>query len=159
MDGVLAKWDSNTSSEGTKVKGYFLAREPEMIITELVNALIAIGSPVCILSAVWNEDCAKEKSIWLDKYINPNVNRIFVPYGTNKADYISGGRGNILIDDFTQNLKSWKESGNIPIKFYNGINGTKGTYIGSSINYKMTLGEILEIIANAKTKYYEKEAS
>ena len=147
MDGVLAKWQKATYDEMIK-PGFFLGRERERIIVSLVKTLIAIGCNVCILSAVLNEKCAKEKSIWLDNIFGKDLNRIFVPDGSNKADYIIGGKS-ILIDDYTKNLKAWKDSGNIPIKFYNGINGTKGTYNGASIHKNMSVGAMIEIIAEA----------
>ena len=147
MDGVLAKWDTQTSSEQTKVPGYFLNREDEPVIVSLINTLTNLGSDVCILSAVWNERCAKEKSIWLDERFGSKLSRIFVPYNENKADYIIGGN-NVLIDDYTVNLKAWLLSGNKPIKFYNDINGTKGTYKGAYITKNMTVGQMLEVIAN-----------
>ncbi len=147
MDGVLAVWDSSTSAENTKSPGYFLEREEEPVIVALIKALQKLNTDVCILSAVWNERCALEKSIWLDKRFGKGLNRIFVPVNENKADYILGGN-NILIDDYTKNLVAWQKSGNKPIKFYNDINGTNGTYQGTFITKNMSVGEMLEIIAD-----------
>lgn len=148
MDGVLAKWDTSATPEDTKKEGYFLDREPEKIIVSLVKSMLKLGINVSILSAVWNKKAAMDKSKWLDKYIGKDLARIFVPYGEDKSDYISGGSGNVLIDDYTPNLNAWKESGNIPIKFYNGINGTKGTYNGLYITKDMSIGDIFNVITN-----------
>lgn len=148
MDGVLARWDSNTSAEGTKIPGYFLNREEEPVIVDLIKTLQRLEVNVCILSAVWNERCAKEKSIWLDERFGKGLSRIFVPIDENKADYILGGN-NILIDDYTQNLIAWKQSGNNPIKFYNGINGNNGTYQGRFITKDMSVGEMITVIADS----------
>ena len=148
MDGVIAKWNE-TPVEETKKPGYFLAREPEDSAIKLVKALRKLGANECRLSAVWNNECAKEKSVWLDRYFDAELERIFVPCDSNKADYITGGINSILIDDFSKNLREWKASGNIPIKFYNGINGTKGTYTGHSISKEMNVGEMLEVISQA----------
>lgn len=157
MDGVLAKWDAKTSAEGTKAEGYFRVREKDEKTIELVKRLRAIGANVCILSAVWNDNpdmfkrCSKDKSEWLDEVFDKDIERIFVPDGGNKADYILGGKS-ILIDDYTKNLKAWKDSGNIPIKYYNEFNGTKGTYqidnVGEYITDQMTVSEMLDKITS-----------
>ena len=145
MDGCLAKWDTETPAELTKVPGYFLAREKDEKIVELVKRLRAVGANICILSAVWNDTCAREKSEWLDQIFDKDLDRIFVPNGSNKADYILGGKS-ILIDDYTKNLKAWKSSGNVPIKFYNGINGNNGTYEGDFITKDMSVAEMIDKI-------------
>lgn len=147
MDGVTAKWET-IPADKTKERGYFLNLTPEPCIVALINALRALGANVCMLSAVWSDIAAEEKSIWLNKVFDENLNRIFVPYGANKADYISGGSGALLIDDYSPNLFKWAESGNLAIKFYNGINGKNGTWKGPSINIEQNLGMMLASISN-----------
>lgn len=144
MDGVLAVWDTETTPEETKKNRYFLYREKENCIIELINALKARGYDVCILSAVWNEGAANDKSEWLDQVLG-NIKRVFVPYGEDKSRYIKG-TNNVLIDDYTENLQKWHASGNIPIKFYNGINGNKGRYKGASISRTMSISEMLNVV-------------
>ena len=147
MDGVVAQWNTEATIEDTKRKGYFLERIPEKSMVRLINALQRLGVPVCILSAAYDENAAREKSIWLDIIFDTSLNRIFVPYGRNKSDYIGGGRGNLLIDDYSENLYAWETTGNIGLKFYNGINGTHGSWKGQYISKDMSLGEMLERIS------------
>ena len=53
-----------------------------------------------------------------------------------KKDYITELHdSDILIDDFSKNLREWH---GVAIKLMNGINGTKGTWCGYSVNGKAT---------------------
>ena len=144
MDGVLAEWNADATIEDTKKRGYFSKRKPEPSIVDLIKALKKLEAHVCILSAVYqNGYAAVEKSEWLDAIVGDDVDRIFVPYGEDKSDYISGGKGNILIDDFSENLRAWEQSVNVGVKFYNGINGTKGSWKGRFIRKGMSIGEMI----------------
>ncbi len=146
MDGVLAVWDTTATPDDTKRKGYFLEREIEESVKDLIDSLVSIEVPVCILSAVWNAEAANEKDSWLNRYFGDNLQRIYVPYGDNKADYIVGGTGNILIDDHTPNLIQWSEKSNKAIKFMNGINGNGGRWKGLKIDKNMTVSEMMQVI-------------
>ncbi len=149
MDGVLAKWNTEATLKDTQQKGYFAAREPEQKMVAFVNTLRKLGVNVCILSAVYtNGYAAQEKNEWLDRVFDEKLDRIFVPYGDNKADYIAAGSESILIDDYSENLRQWESAGSNGIKFYNGINGTKGTWKGKSINPDMSVGEMIETLAS-----------
>ena len=144
MDGVLAKWDTSASVEDTHKKGYFERREPEEKMVSLVKTLRKLGIHVCILSAAYpNGYAVAEKSDWLDRFFDKTLDRIFVPYGGNKADYICGNSEDILIDDYSENLRQWESSGSKAVKLYNGINGTKGTWRGKSINLAMSVAEMI----------------
>ena len=64
--------------------------------------------------------------------------RIFVPYGTDKGEYLKSigfnpNGSDILLDDFTPNLRTWHGVG---VKLLNGINGTHGTWTGYVVNGK-----------------------
>ena len=114
MDGVLAKWDTSASVEDTHKKGYFERREPEEKMVSLVKTLRKLGIHVCILSAAYpNGYAVAEKSDWLDRFFDKTLDRIFVPYGGNKADYICGNSEDILIDDYYENLDT---SNKLPLK-------------------------------------------
>lgn len=144
MDGVLAKWNSSATLEDTQQKGYFAKREPEEKMVSLVKTLRKLGVHVCVLSAAYpNGYAAAEKSDWLDKVFDKALDRIFVPYGQNKSDYITSNSDSILIDDYSENLREWENSGSKAVKFYNGINGTKGTWRGRSINLAMSVAEMI----------------
>ena len=144
MDGVFAKWNTSATVEDTHKKGYFAEREPEEKMVSLVKTLRKLGVNVCVLSAAYpNGYAAAEKSDWLDRIFDKALDRIFVPYGQNKADYISSNAESILIDDYSENLREWEKSGSKAVKFYNGINGTKGTWKGKSINLAMSVAEMI----------------
>lgn len=138
MDGVIARWNTWATLEDTQREGYFLNCIPEKSIIRGIRLLKFLGVHVCILSATCDSQAAREKSIWLDRYVGRYIQRIFVPYGTNKADYIGGGRNAILVDDYSTNLHQWEASGNKGVKFYNGINGTNGTWTGSFVSKDMS---------------------
>lgn len=148
MDGVLAKWNTEATLADTQQRGYFAAREPEEKMVSLVKTLRKLGVNVCILSAVYmNGYAAEEKNEWLNRVFDKSLERIFIPYGECKADYIASGSDSYLIDDYTENLRQWENAGSNAVKFYNGINGTKGTWKGKSINRDMTVGEMIETLA------------
>ena len=108
MDGVLCKWDSNASVEETFSAGYFLNREPDEKIINLIKDLRDDGKSVSILSSVYeNGICAAEKAIWLSKNGLGKIPQIFVPYGQRKEDYVNKEDFNVLLDDFTDNLLSY----------------------------------------------------
>ncbi len=138
MDGVLAKWNTEASAEDTFEKGYFLNREPDEKAIRYVQDLLDDGLDVCILSHAYQNGYAEpEKQAWLQKYGLGNVPAIFVPYGTPKLEYVQlpVDTINFLVDDFTKNLREWETGENCRgIKYYNGINGTHGTWYGKSVN-------------------------
>ena len=151
MDGVLARWNASASLEDTYQPGYFLERELEEKVADLIKGLREKGYDVRILSAAYLEGSArKDKILWLKKN-GIEAEALFVPYGTNKADVAPAGQ-HILIDDFSRNLREWEAAGHIGIKFRNGINGTNGTWGGFSIDHRMTV-EQMETIVSAVAEY------
>lgn len=142
MDGVLAIWNTAASIEETAEKGYFAKREKEYRAVELVKMLVGCGYDVNILSSVYRDGhSANDKKEWLKTAGLSELNRIFVPYGEKKREYIEKEKNEVcfLIDDFTKNLKEFEEGeGCYGIKFFNGINGTHGTWNGFAISNKMT---------------------
>lgn len=141
MDGTLAKWHSEKSIEEVASAGYFRSLEP---IISVVNAIreLCKTEDVYILSSVFVDDHSiNEKNEWLDKYLPeiPSKKRVFVPYGMDKSVYLHSYIGtehtDILIDDFTQNLKQWHGIG---IKVLNGMNNTHGTWNGYYISSSST---------------------
>ncbi len=155
MDGVLAKWCSSATIEQVTSTGYFLSRELEHVMKLAIDQLAAYPDiSVYILSAVYQDDHSQtEKMSWLrNKEINiPERNWIFVPYGTNKSEYIRNNLGlmpdDVLLDDYSENLRQWH---GIAIKFRNGLNGTKGSWTGRrSVSYEMSASQIAEEIVKA----------
>lgn len=134
MDGTLAEWDTKSSIEEVSAKGYMLNRPAMWNMVNAVRILAGRGDYItCILSSVFHDDAAKEKEQWIQKHL-PEIsheNMYFCKYGDNKSDFVSATTDDVLIDDFTYNLKKWKGKG---IKVYNGINGTHGTWNGYSVH-------------------------
>jgi 5'(3')-deoxyribonucleotidase len=146
MDGVVAKWNTNASIEDTYKPGYFLHRESEEKVVRLIQLLTENEYRIRILSAAYEEGTARaDKNKWLLKHA-VSAPAIFVPYGRNKSDYIDRNEKSILIDDFSKNLREWETAGNTGIKFYNGINGTKGTWDGYSIDHRMSTEKMYVIV-------------
>ena len=146
MDGVLAKWDTEDTVEDTFERGYFLKRELEEKVAALIWLLSKRGIDVKILTSVYqNGYAAQEKKEWLLKnYIENEV--IIVPYGEKKHEYVSSDGVNILLDDYTKNLKEWKEKGFVGIKFLNGINSTKGTWDGYTVSHRQAPETMMKTI-------------
>lgn len=130
MDGVIARWDSGASIEDTFEKGFFLRREAEPKVIDLILRMLESHRKVCILSAAYDKRVEEEKRIWLDQHGLADCRAVFVPYGENKAEYADQGDLNVLLDDFTKNLKQWEAASpnNTGIKFLNGINGRHGSW-------------------------------
>lgn len=155
MDGVLAKWDTESAVEDTFLPGYFLNREPDQVMINSLRTLLSQGYDVRILSAVYPGLIYRaEKEEWLKKYVG-NVQAIFLPCGDSKAHYVtlSAGQKAILIDDYTRNLVMWECEGAeyIGIKYLNGVNNTRGTWSGFRIAYQMDVPHVvktIEAIAN-----------
>ena len=146
MDGTLCPFNKEASMEEISSAGYFYKLAPYM---SMINAIgiLSLNYEVYILSHVISEIAQADKNAWLDKYM-PFINeehRIFVPYGSDKYKAIlercnhSEGVTDVLVDDFTENLKSWKGVG---IKALNNINNSKRTWSGMVVNTKATYAEI-----------------
>lgn len=123
MDGTLNKITNSLMDENGsvqlekmyKTENFFEHVEPKEKMIELVNKLSEDGVEVFCLSSCELGDppgFEKQKDRWLDKH-SVNIdqeNRIYVPYGKDKTDYIPGGLqdGDVLIDDYNLNLKEWQ---------------------------------------------------
>ena len=145
MDGVLAKWRQAASLSEVGQKGYFLNLEVELTLVEVVLELVRQGYYVSILSHVFGESAASEKTSWLKRCGLGHIHRTFVPYGEPKTNYIDSNDNhkNILLDDYTKNLVKWEEKGNVGVKLYNGVNGNNGTWKGHSISLEMSFEDII----------------
>lgn len=137
MDGVLAKWNTSASLEDTYEPGYFREREADESALRLIRLLVEHGCPVTILSSAYVEGTArKDKRDWLIANGLGDLPYVFVPYGKPKGDYIE--EKGVLLDDFSHNLHDWEQTpGMVGVKYYNGINGTKGSWTGYSVDHRM----------------------
>ncbi len=139
MDGVLATFHPEKSIEEIALPGYFRELEPEVNVISAIKGLLNdSNSEVYILSAVLNNTAASEKREWLKEYLPgiKNENIFFVPYGENKSSFVRNMTGSvstddILIDDFTFNLRTWHGVG---VKLLNKINNTNRTWNGFVVN-------------------------
>lgn len=145
MDGTLSKWE-NTSIEIVARPGFFISRSPVSTVIGALKLLLDEPSyDIFILSSVYPNGYAEaEKREWNRKHTGiPEEKQIYVSYGTPKAQALSDFGGvksnDILIDDFSFNLKEWPGIG---IKLYNGINGTKGSWQGFCIHSNMNSGSM-----------------
>lgn len=125
FDGTLAQyyWGEEYYKEG------FVRNLPETAITEAVRLLVRAGAHVYVDSFTKHDAEEAEKRMWLSKHI-PELReeRMLFPR-TGKSDKTAGlGKvtaTDILVDDFSPNLLSWKGTG---VKYYNSINGSHGTW-------------------------------
>lgn len=177
MDGTIAKWN-NVAFEDLYQQGYYKNLEPDRAILDEVKMLVELNIDVYILSAylpdIYDENTGElikksyalqDKQEWIEKNF-PEINKdnvIFVPYGTNKAEYLKANYSPVyeddyLLDDYTNNLNEWEGYGGTGIKYRNGINGTKGTWKGLSVehtepNLFSTIPETSRILDMLKDRY------
>lgn len=137
-DGVIAYFLKEKSIEEVAQKGYALS-VPLVesfcdAIKKLMNDKDLEEYEFCLLSAYLNDYSIQDKTVMITKRFGDEfaARSVFVKYGTSKAVYAKGG--NILIDDFSENLHEWEEFGGVGIKVYNGINGNHGTWHGYSVH-------------------------
>ena len=184
MDGTLNKITNSLMDENGsvqlekmyKTENFFEHIEPEKNMIELVNKLSEQGVEVFSLSSCELGDppgFEKQKDKWLDNH-NVNIaqeNRIYVPYGEDKTDYIPGGLqdGDVLVDDYNLNLEEWqkkaadKEVNAKAIKAVNKLNdkglgalgGDKGNIwdgnrIYTSFSADLNANTILNIFSESK---------
>lgn len=160
MDGTLAEWKQVEAFEELYEEGHFLNLEPHDNVLEVVEEIREneIDVEVFILSAYLTDSpfALYEKNQWLDQHTEIDIeHRIFVPYGLPKALYIPGTikETDFLLDDFTENLFEWENSGGHGIKLLNGINHTNKTWVGSKLNYEDTsISKQLDTIISSPTR-------
>ncbi|TDW19954.1 deoxypyrimidine-specific 5' nucleotidase type C protein (NT5C) [Breznakia blatticola] len=152
IDGVLAKFNNHLESfDILYQEGYFENLAPQQTMIDTVNELRSLDhSNIYILSSVLDSPYAiPEKLTWIEKHLPnfPRENIIFSEYGKSKTEFIPGqiGEKDILVDDYTKNLKEWVDAGGNGIKVLNGINNTNGTWNGNKISiHDLKLSESLQ---------------
>ena len=140
LDGVLAVW-FYTPIEDVAKKGYFAGLPAQENVVNAFKILeLQPGIELFVLSSVFLDNHSEaDKRTWVAKHLGlADKHQIYCPYGREKEtalEEIGGIRASdVLIDDFSRNLHHWR---GIPIKLYNGINGTKGTWCGHSVHADM----------------------
>ena len=141
MDGTLCEWRQVDTEELYK-EGYFERLRPQQGVIDAVNKINSDGIfDVYILTHYLGDSptAQREKAVWKDKYL-PHVNIIYVKCGSNKAEAVERifgkkiTRDDILLDDYTENLRAWKEAGGTALKLLNDVNNTNGTWEGLRIH-------------------------
>lgn len=138
MDGVLARFEQalNALERFEHEKGFFTTLEPTTFTIELqkrLNSGLEQADSLYILSASPNEQADCDKKAWLETHLPSLAKKvIFVRSGYEKAKF---AQGNILIDDYTENLRFWSEHGGLPIKALNGLNGKTKRYQKLTASY------------------------
>lgn len=148
MDGTLAEFRPVPITELYR-EGYFRDLAPQCNVIEAIRKLFEEpnGIKVRLLSCYLKDSkfALKEKQEWIREFI-PELSKdaLFLPCGVSKADFI--GEDGFLLDDYTDNLLLWEESGKRGIKLYNNINGTKGRWKGPSVSAESTSSQIADSI-------------
>ncbi len=140
FDGCPSKFNKAATMEQLVTPIYYLESVPDMSYITMLKILLNAGYDVRMLTKVLSKDIAEAKRQFMLRY-GVDIPLVAVPYDEDKASYIEQEDAmNILIDDFTPGLRDWEKYGDnfIGIKYFNGINGTKGTWNGYSINSRMT---------------------
>ena len=135
MDGVLCEYRTEATIEDYESEGYFSSLAPRPAMIDAVKNLVSSGNAeVFVLSSVvpkTKERAVSEKNEWLDRYL-PDIDRehrIFPVCGSSKAEAAGvSGRSDILLDDYSENLRGWSAAGGSAFKIINEINGKHGSF-------------------------------
>lgn len=162
MDGTLVEWVNATLDE-LMAPGFFLHGNPYENVVDAVRTMIREKQVnVSSLSAYLenSETALAEKNSWLDNINFPKDGRYFVPIGgavggrDAKVQFIERAlgrkinKGDILLDDFSQNLHAWEAAGGTAVKLMNGVNGSKGTWKGARVSRFIPADEIAAYLSN-----------
>ena len=159
LDGVTFLFKKVSVEETMKPRFFIDKMEKDPLITFVIRKMFENGEDVRFLSKYYTETNAlaeKKESLVLNKL--SDIPAVFVPYTENKFDYVNKNEFNVLIDDFSPNLFEWKKNGGVGIKYYNGVNGTKGTWRSYSVNRYMTADECINTITGISEKILLKGA-
>lgn len=153
MDGTLAEFHPVDTMETLYEQGYFAQLAPHENVVNGIKTFMRENpdAEVFILSSVLTDSpyAQTEKNEWLDRYL-PEIgmeNRIFVPCGSAKNEFVPGGvcENDVLLDDYSKNLHEWPGQA---LKLMNGINGTKGSFQGEKISTEMSAAEFAGRLAS-----------
>lgn len=149
-DGTLFEWKVGASLYEVTQPGYFSNLKPMENVIEGIKMFHEKHPDIELRIAthtLCNEYALKEKRESFKKYV-PFIKLIqFIPYGTDKNDYIKViSKDDYLLDDFSQNCFKWEEAGGIAIKLRNGINSKHGTWQGNAIHSDVPAWLFCEIL-------------
>lgn len=138
IDGTIAEWKTGSSLCDLYKKGFFYDVKPNKELISFIQSYLNNEKiEIYILTAVISKQAIEEKNRWLNDHMPiAQENRIFVPNGQNKAEFVENifkeklNKSYILLDDHTPNLIQWEEAGGTAIKALNGINRIEGKWQG-----------------------------
>lgn len=160
MDGVLCEFKPCNDINILYEKGYFFNLKPREDFLKAVKGYISENQDanIYILTSYLTDSsyAYEEKSMWLEKYL-PEIdteNRIFVPCGEKKTEYIERelSKNDILFDDYSNNLFDWEKAGGKGVKVVNNINDKKGTWKGAKLEERPSKESIAELISSSVNK-------
>jgi hypothetical protein len=149
MDGVSAVWEGG--KKRSHKRRFFLHRKLQKNVRDAMIILVERGYIIKNLTSAYKDGHSRQnKQTWKERKGVPGE-IIFVDYGKDKAKDLPKSKKifHFLIDDLSDNLRAFEKYGDhfIAIKFYNGINGTKGTWVGRrSVSHEMSAEEIADAI-------------
>ncbi len=130
MDGVLAQFEQvpHAVERFATEPGFFRMLKPTRFALELRERLDTLDTTnLYVLTATPHERADNDKRAWLEEHLPELASKVvFVRDGKDKAQLARGGH--TLLDDYTENLKFWVESGGQAIKALNGYNGKTHRY-------------------------------
>lgn len=142
LDGTGAVFNIGVKMENLYEKSYFFNLAPLSSVTTIRMMAKSRPEKIYILSSYLEDSdyAYAEKIAWVRKHIPelPESHILLVPSDFSKRDYVKFylgevSKSDILVDDYTKNLRDWEEEGT-SVKFYNGINGKKGSKHKNSIS-------------------------
>lgn len=126
MDGVLAQFEQAPYAlqRFESEPKFFETLKPTKYATRL--RLKGVKENTYILTSSPHERADKAKRAWIARYLPELKDKVIcVRSGQEKANYANG---NVLIDDYTDNLEHWVAKGGKAIKALNGLNGKTFRY-------------------------------
>lgn len=162
MDGTLNYWDPNAHISKVAAPGYMRERKPIRNMVDASRLLLEWGFEQWIASSVLPyKHAIPDKNFWIDHVMPwvPEDQRIFIPYGSNKALVLKDVAevGDVFVDDYTENLYAVDESlrgkGLTCVKAVNDINDTHHSWCGLRVSIysdTLSIAETLEAFSLAK---------
>jgi len=154
MDDTIVDFGADRHKDDVKQvileKGFYANLGPLPFLEEVNKLASVVPENVHIVSAcVGTEFCVQEKIQWLKANLPAadKDNVIFTQIGENKAEIVAKrnryrrlSKYDILIDDYSQNIKEWEDYGGTAIKFQNSFNTSDPS------KYKYIIKDLSELL-------------
>jgi hypothetical protein len=158
MDGVLAEYRRDCTEDEMNSRGYFVSLKPEWNMVNALNRLLENGVSVCVLTKVYPsmfKYSVREKQEWRDRFLPLLYDSEFIMVNGEEEEKSEAIRryfneqidGDcILIDDYNPNLAEWTRQGGRAVKYVNGINDKRHSFVGERLSYTMSEDEIFNAL-------------